>query len=176
MGKRSMPTPPPASAAITSASPSTRPRRSSPRPVHPHPRGDQRAQPRRAAAARHAANSRRICFCTDDRPPADLLASGSIDHMVRGAIAFGIDPIKAISHGDAEHGRVVRPARSRAIAPGRGGPVRLRSAPLAAGTARVPGGRLVAEGGQMLPSIARSDPLCHAGKSYILVSHRVGSG
>lgn len=42
------------------------------------------------------ANSRRVCFCTDDRQPADLLAQGSIDYMVREAIAFGIDPVDAI--------------------------------------------------------------------------------
>jgi len=41
-------------------------------------------------------NSRRICFCTDDRIPSDLLDQGSIDYMVREAIAFGIDPITAI--------------------------------------------------------------------------------
>jgi len=40
-------------------------------------------------------NSRRICFCTDDRVPSDLLDQGSIDYMVREAIAFGIDPITA---------------------------------------------------------------------------------
>ena len=39
--------------------------------------------------------ARRICFCTDDRQPADLLAEGSIDHMIRRAIAFGIDPVTA---------------------------------------------------------------------------------
>ena len=38
-----------------------------------------------------AANSRRICFCTDDRMPGDLMDQGSIDYMVREAIAFGID-------------------------------------------------------------------------------------
>src|SRR5207237_1925173 len=38
------------------------------------------------------ANHRRICFCTDDRQPADLLREGSIDHMVRRAIEFGVDP------------------------------------------------------------------------------------
>jgi adenine deaminase len=42
------------------------------------------------------ANSRRICFCTDDRTPGDLLNIGSIDHMLRRAIARGIDPIDAI--------------------------------------------------------------------------------
>jgi adenine deaminase len=42
------------------------------------------------------ANSRRICFCTDDRTPTHLLRTGSVDEMVRRAIAFGIDPIEAI--------------------------------------------------------------------------------
>ena len=40
-------------------------------------------------------NARRICFCTDDRQPADLLTDGGIDHMLRRAIARGIDPITA---------------------------------------------------------------------------------
>ena len=42
------------------------------------------------------ANSRRCCFCTDDRQPADLLDQGGIDHMVRTAIAYGIDPVTAV--------------------------------------------------------------------------------
>ncbi len=41
-------------------------------------------------------NSHRICFCTDDRQPADLIDEGSIDHMVRVAIEMGIDPVRAI--------------------------------------------------------------------------------
>ncbi len=41
-------------------------------------------------------NSRRICFCTDDRTPVELLEKGSVDEMVRRAIAFGIDPVEAI--------------------------------------------------------------------------------
>jgi adenine deaminase len=40
-------------------------------------------------------NSRRICFCTDDRQPHDLLTDGGIDHMLRRAIAKGVDPITA---------------------------------------------------------------------------------
>jgi adenine deaminase len=43
-----------------------------------------------------AQNSRRICFCTDDRIPSDLLDQGSIDYMVREAIRFGLDPITAL--------------------------------------------------------------------------------
>ena len=42
------------------------------------------------------ANHHRICFCTDDRQPADLLDEGHIDFMVRTAIAEGIDPIMAM--------------------------------------------------------------------------------
>jgi adenine deaminase len=40
-------------------------------------------------------NARRICFCTDDRQPHDLLTDGGIDHMLRRAISRGIDPITA---------------------------------------------------------------------------------
>ena len=41
------------------------------------------------------ANSRRICFCTDDRQPQDLLSAGGIDYMLRRAIEIGVDPIIA---------------------------------------------------------------------------------
>jgi adenine deaminase len=43
-----------------------------------------------------AANSRRVCFCTDDRTPGELLATGSIDEMVRRAIAAGHEVIEVI--------------------------------------------------------------------------------
>jgi adenine deaminase len=41
-------------------------------------------------------NSRRVCLCTDDRQPADLLAEGHIDYLIRAAIATGVDPVTAI--------------------------------------------------------------------------------
>lgn len=65
------------------------------------------------------ATERRLCFCTDDRQPADLLDEGSIDHMIRVAIAEGIDPVTAFRLGTlntAEHYGL----RDRgAVAPGR---------------------------------------------------------
>jgi adenine deaminase len=65
------------------------------------------------------ATERRLCFCTDDRQPDDLLEEGSIDHMIRVAIAEGIDPVTAIRLGTlntAEHYGL----RDRgAVAPGR---------------------------------------------------------
>jgi adenine deaminase len=64
-------------------------------------------------------NERRFCFCTDDRVPADLLAEGSIDHLVRLAISEGVPPLTAIrlaTLNPAEHFRL----RDRgAVAPGR---------------------------------------------------------
>jgi adenine deaminase len=41
-------------------------------------------------------NARRICFCTDDRHPGDLLDEGSVDHLVRTAIRAGVDLVTAI--------------------------------------------------------------------------------
>lgn len=43
-----------------------------------------------------AENHHRICFCTDDRQPRDLLDEGHIDFMVRRAIRAGVEPIHAI--------------------------------------------------------------------------------
>ena len=37
-----------------------------------------------------------ICFCTDDRHPADLRDEGHIDHIVRKAISLGLDPLLAM--------------------------------------------------------------------------------
>ncbi len=61
----------------------------------------------------------RFCFCTDDRHPADLIDEGHIDHVVRRAIALGLDPLHAVviaTLNAAEHYR--RPDLG-AIAPGR---------------------------------------------------------
>tara|TARA_X000001036_G_scaffold78270_1_gene69961 strand:- start:4138 stop:5796 length:1659 start_codon:yes stop_codon:yes gene_type:complete len=41
-------------------------------------------------------NANKICFCTDDRHPADLRDEGHIDHIIRKAIGLGLDPILAI--------------------------------------------------------------------------------
>lgn len=65
------------------------------------------------------ATERRICLCTDDRQPDDLEALGSIDHLVRLAIASGLDAVTALrlaTLNPAEHFGL----RDRgAVAPGR---------------------------------------------------------
>lgn len=64
-------------------------------------------------------SERRICLCTDDRVPGDLLDEGSIDHLVRMAVAAGVEPIVALrmaSLNPAEHFGL---ADRGAVAPGR---------------------------------------------------------
>lgn len=102
------------------------------------------------------ANERRLCFCTDDRQPADLLEEGTIDHMIRVAIAEGIDPVAAIRMGTlnaAEHYGL----RDRgAVAPGRRADLFVFSdlgAPQAELVFR--GGLLVARDGRMLAGTSR---------------------
>ena len=64
-------------------------------------------------------NSRRVCFCTDDRAPGELLESGSVDEMVRRAIRFGIDPVEAIRLATLNTAEYFGLGDRGAIAPGR---------------------------------------------------------
>ena len=64
-------------------------------------------------------NNRRICFCTDDRIPSDLLTQGSIDYMLREAIAFGIEPITAFRMATLNSAEWFGLHDRGAIAPGR---------------------------------------------------------
>ncbi|HYO88503.1 MAG TPA: adenine deaminase [Candidatus Limnocylindrales bacterium] len=61
----------------------------------------------------------RICFCTDDRQPASLMDEGSIDFMVRTAIAHGIDPMTAIRIATINTANYFRLYDRGAVAPGR---------------------------------------------------------
>ncbi|MEM6332044.1 MAG: adenine deaminase [Planctomycetota bacterium] len=64
-------------------------------------------------------NSRRVCFCTDDRTPVDLLEEGSIDGMVRRAIERGVQPIEAIRMGTLNTSEWLGLNGVGAVAPGR---------------------------------------------------------
>jgi adenine deaminase len=97
-------------------------------------------------------NSRRICFCTDDRIPQDLLDIGSIDEMVRVAIAANIDPIEAIRMATLNSAECCSLHERGAIAPGRMADLVVVD-DLNNFQARqvIAGGRLVAAEGRMLP-------------------------
>ncbi|HEX9922556.1 MAG TPA: adenine deaminase [Anaerolineae bacterium] len=97
-------------------------------------------------------NARRICFCTDDRQPADLLEEGHIDFMIRTAIAEGIPPLTAFRMATLNPSEYFHLHDRGAIAPGRRADLMIFSdlqAPVAETVYR--GGKLVAEGGVMLP-------------------------
>jgi adenine deaminase len=97
-------------------------------------------------------NSRRICFCTDDRVPADLIDQGSIDYMVRVAIQNGIDPIRAIQMGTINTAEYFGLRDRGAISIGRRADLFIFSDlnnPIAEQVYR--GGYLVAENGKILP-------------------------
>jgi len=64
-------------------------------------------------------NGRRICLCTDDRQPADLLGDGGIDFMLRRVIEAGIDPIEAIRLATLNPSEWFGLSDRGAIAPGR---------------------------------------------------------
>ncbi len=66
-----------------------------------------------------AENHSAICFCTDDRIPADLIDHGSIDHMLRIAIAEGVDPMMAIRMGSYNTARHFGLKKYGAVAPGK---------------------------------------------------------
>jgi adenine deaminase len=104
-------------------------------------------------------NNRRICLCTDDRMASDLLDQGSIDYMVREAIAFGVEPITAIRMATLNTAEWFGLRDRGAIAPGRSADLivfddladlRVRQVYCA--------GALVAEDGAMRPAIQLTAP------------------
>lgn len=109
-------------------------------------------------------NSRRICFCTDDRIPSDLLDQGSIDYMVREAIAFGIDPITALRMATLNPAEWFGLHERGAIAPGRVADLLVVDDLPAFRPRQVyVGGELVAEQGALLPASWMTAPLPDSG-------------
>ena len=64
-------------------------------------------------------NERRLCLCTDDRHCQDLLDEGSIDYLIRVAIAEGIDPMTAFRMASLNASEYFRLHDRGGVAPGR---------------------------------------------------------
>ncbi len=105
------------------------------------------------------ANSRRCCFCTDDRHADDLLAEGSVDYLIRKAVGLGLPPVTAVqmaSLNAAERFGLDRCGYG-AIAPGRRADIAIVPDLDDFRPARVlMGGELVAEDGQMIVDLPAS--------------------
>lgn len=102
-----------------------------------------------------ADNERRFCLCTDDRQPADLLDEGSIDHLIRLAIAEGLHPLTAIRLGSLNTAEHFWLHDRGAIAPGRRADLVVFRDLQAPRAERVYlEGRLVAANGSMMAAVA----------------------
>ena len=95
-------------------------------------------------------NHRRICLCTDDRQPADLLGPGGIDHMLRETIAAGVDPMIAFRLCTLNPSEWFGLHDRGAIAPGRFADLMIFD------DLRRPTARLVIVGGQEYQNVRRS--------------------
>ncbi|MBF0209909.1 MAG: adenine deaminase [Desulfamplus sp.] len=58
-----------------------------------------------------------MMWCTDDRHPEEILSEGHIDHIIRRAIDYGIDPIRAIQIATINPARYFKIDDVGAIAP-----------------------------------------------------------
>ncbi|GGH84740.1 adenine deaminase [Pullulanibacillus pueri] len=65
-----------------------------------------------------SANARRCLFCTDDKHLDDLIQEGSIDHNIRLAIRYGLDPLLAIQMGSLNAAECYGLKDKGALAPG----------------------------------------------------------
>ncbi|MDZ5035397.1 amidohydrolase family protein, partial [Clostridium perfringens] len=63
-------------------------------------------------------NSRRICFCTDDKHIDDLILNGSINSSIRMAISYGLSPESAIQMCTLNPSECYKLKYKGAIAPG----------------------------------------------------------
>ncbi len=64
------------------------------------------------------ATADRFMFCTDDKKVQELITEGQIDHIVRSAIAMGLDPILALRIASHSAARYFGLRRTGAILPG----------------------------------------------------------
>lgn len=104
-------------------------------------------------------NARRICFCTDDRHPGDLLDQGSVDYLVRTAIRSGVDLVTAIRMATLNTAEWFRMYDRGGIRPGNRADLIVFDEPQEfAVRLVVRGGQIVAENGKLLPFDVRERP------------------
>ncbi len=104
-------------------------------------------------------NARRICFCTDDRHPGDLLDQGGVDYLVRTAVRSGVDLVTAIRMATLNTAEWFRMYDRGGIRPGNRADLIVFDDPQEfAVRLVVRAGQIVAENGKMLPFDVRERP------------------
>jgi adenine deaminase len=97
-------------------------------------------------------NARRFLFVTDDRNPLHLLEDGSVDGMVRQAIALGLDPLLALQLASLNAAEYFRLYDRGSVTPGkRADLIVFKDLRAPRATLVYRGGRLVARNGDLLP-------------------------
>ncbi len=97
-------------------------------------------------------NARRFLFVTDDRNPLHLLKDGSVDGMVRQAIALGLDPLLALQLASLNAAEYFRLFDRGAVTPGkRADLIVFKDLQSPRATRVFRGGQLVARDGELLP-------------------------
>jgi len=105
------------------------------------------------------AASGQFMLCSDDRTPADLLAAGHVDHLVRRAVAEGVEPVVAIQMATLNTARYFGLADRGALAPGYRADVAVFEDFARLDVRRVyRAGRLVAADGRLLAEPAPAPP------------------
>ncbi len=106
------------------------------------------------------ANSRRCCFCTDDRNPRTLLEEGHIDSIIRAAIRAGLDPIIAIQMATLNPSERFGLSESGVLSPGRFADMVVFDNFQDFRILKVfRDGRLIAEDGHMAPGVQQPPPI-----------------